>query len=73
MNPAKEVALNKSETSSDIWELFGKNNWTITRKKSETEIVISILVINSAKDLLTSLYSFKNSTGIKSKNIEVKK
>ena len=55
MNPAKEVALNKSATSSDIWEVAGKNNWTKIRKKSDTEIVKSILVINSAKDLLTSL------------------
>ena len=72
INPAKDVALIKSDTSARISVEFGKNNWKNTKKNKEIEIVNNIFEINSEKDLLTNSKKLRNSIGKNNTNIDTK-
>lgn len=73
INPANEVAWNKSPTSIRIVDVAGRNICTKTRKNSEIEIVNKIFEINPTNDLLDRWNKLINSKGKNKINSEEKK
>ena len=72
INPAKEVALNKSPTSWKILKEFGIKIWNRTRNIIEIKIVNKIFDISSINVLFTNLKKLRNSIGKNNINKEAK-
>ena len=72
INPAKEVALNKSPTSWKILREFGIEIWNRIRKIIEIKIVNKIFDMSSIKVLFTNLKKLRNSIGKNNTNNEAK-
>ena len=72
INPAKEVALNKSPTSWKILKEFGIKIWIRTRNIIEIKIVNKMFDMSSEKVLFTNLKKLRNSIGRNNINKEAK-